>query len=84
MKLSADLAAIVGKRVASKAECIKLLLTYLKQQNLQDPTNKHYFTPDDKMAKVFGKEKMHAFSMSRHIGPHLSPMSGTTSYDCTI
>merc|ERR1712037_225286 len=52
MKLSADLAAIVGKDEASRAECIKLLWAYLKKNNLQDPENKQYFTPDKKMAKV--------------------------------
>merc|ERR1711956_146718 len=52
MKLSADLAAIVGKDEASRAECIKLLWAYLEKNNLQDPENKQYFTPDKKMAKV--------------------------------
>ena len=52
MKLSADLADIVGKKEASRSECIKLLWAYLKKNNLQDPENKQYFTPDKKMAKV--------------------------------
>merc|ERR1712026_408832 len=52
MKLSEDLAAIVGKKEASRAECIKELWAYLKKNNLQDPDNKQYFTPDKKMAKV--------------------------------
>merc|ERR1712223_2081400 len=46
MKLSEDLAAIVGKKEASRAECIKELWAYLKKNNLQDPDNKQYFTPD--------------------------------------
>ena len=52
MKLSADLADIVGKKEASRAECIKQLWAYLKKNNLQDPENKQFFTPDKKMAKV--------------------------------
>merc|ERR1712076_288884 len=52
MKLSADLADIVGKKEASRAECIKQLWAYIKKHNLQDPENKQYFTPDKKMAKV--------------------------------
>ena len=44
MKLSADLAAIVGMPEASRAECIKHLWAYLKKNNLQDPENKQYFT----------------------------------------
>ena len=52
MKLSADLADIVGKKEASRAECIKQLWAYIKKNNLQDPENKQFFTPDKKMAKV--------------------------------
>ncbi len=52
MKLSPELADIVGKKEASRAECIKELWAYLKKHNLQDPENKQYFIPDKKMAKV--------------------------------
>ena len=55
MKLSADLADIVGKKEASRAECIKQLWAYIKKNNLQDPENKQFFTPDKKMAKVKNK-----------------------------
>merc|ERR1712077_161488 len=72
MKLSADLAAIVGKDEASRAECVKELWAYLKKNNLQDPENKQYFTPDKKMAKVFGTDRIRAFSMSKFLGAHLS------------
>ena len=58
MKLSAELADIVGKKEASRAECIKQLWAYIKKHNLQDPENKQYFTPDKKMAKV--SERIHA------------------------
>ena len=52
MKLSPELADLVGKKEASRAECIKELWAYLKKNNLQDPENKQYFFPDKKMAKV--------------------------------
>ena len=35
LKLSADLAAIVGVEEASRAECVKLLWAYLKANELQ-------------------------------------------------
>ena len=35
LKLSNDLAAIVGKEKASRAECVKLLWAYLKDKELQ-------------------------------------------------
>ena len=52
MKVSPDLAAIIGVTEASRAECVKHLWAYLKANNLQDPENKQFFFPDKKMAKV--------------------------------
>merc|ERR1712129_395128 len=57
LKLSSDLADIVGKKEASRAECIKELWAYLKKHNLQTSDNKQFFLPDKKMAKVFGSDK---------------------------
>merc|ERR1712029_581886 len=72
IKLSADLADIVGKKEASRAECIKLLWAYLKKNNLQDPENKQFSTPDKKMAKVFGNDRIRAFGMAKFLSAHLS------------
>merc|ERR1712001_557114 len=72
MKLSADLADIVGKKEASRAECIKQLWAYLKKNNLQDPENKQFFIPDKKMAKIFGTDKIRAFGMAKFLSAHLS------------
>merc|ERR1719226_265783 len=70
-KLSSDLTAIIGKKEACRSEIVKELWAYLKKNNLQDPEMKQWFTPDKKMAKVFGKDKMKAFSMTKFINPHL-------------
>merc|ERR1712117_290037 len=64
-KLSPELADIVGKTVASRAELMKLVWNYIKEKQLQDPDNKQYFTPDKKMAKVFGANKMKGFGMAK-------------------
>jgi upstream activation factor subunit UAF30 len=74
MKLSAELADIVGQPEASRAQCIKHLWAYIKKHNLQDPENKQYFNPDKKMAKVFGTDKLRGFAMSKHIGSHLTKL----------
>ena len=74
LKLSDDLAAIVGVEEASRAECIKLLWAYLKAKELQDPANKQYFTPDAKMAAVFGTEKIRGFGMAKYLTAHLTPI----------
>ena len=72
MKLSADLADIVGKKEASRAECVKLLWAYLKKHNLQDPENKQFFTPDEKMQPIFGEERIRAFGMAKYLKKHLT------------
>merc|ERR1712110_58176 len=74
MKLSTELADICGTSVASRAECVKFLWAYLKKHNLQEPENKQFFVPDKKMAKIFGTEKLRGFSMTKHIGAHLTPI----------
>merc|ERR1712018_317199 len=70
-----QLAAITGKKEANRGEVTKELWAYLKKHNLQDPENKQFFTPDKKMAKIFGKEKIKAFTMSKFLNPHLKEIS---------
>merc|ERR1712223_647113 len=72
MKLSADLADILAKKEASRAECLKQLWAYIKKNNLQDPENKQFFNPDKKMAKVFGSDRIRAFGMAKFLSAHLS------------
>ena len=72
MKLSDDLADIVGKKEASRAECVKVLWVYIKDKNLQDPDNKQFFKPDKKLAKVFGTDRIRGFGMVKFLSTHLS------------
>jgi len=72
MKVSDDLASVIGTKEASRAQCIKLLWKYLKDHNLQDPENKQYFFPDKKMGKIFGTERIRAFGMAKFLGAHLT------------
>ena len=72
MKLSPNLADIVGMNEASPKECIRKLWAYQKSNNLQDPKDRTYFTPDKKMAKVFGKDRIKVFDMMKYIDNHLT------------
>ena len=49
MKLSTELADIVGKKEASRAECIKQLWAYIKKNKLSKGRT---ITPDAKLKKV--------------------------------
>ena len=72
VKLSAALADIVGQGEASRGQCVKFMWAYIKDNNLQCSENKQFFTPDKKMAKVFGNDRIRAFGMAKFLSAHLS------------
>ena len=75
LNVSKELAAIIGTKSGekiSRPQVVKRLWAYLKENNLQDPENKQFFTPDAKMEPVFGNERMKAFSMSKYLKEHLT------------
>merc|ERR1711944_349313 len=72
MNVSDELADIIGMKKASRPQAIKGLWAYIKKNNLQDPVQRQYFTPDAKMAKVFGKAKMKTIHMSKYLSSNLS------------
>merc|ERR1712154_378175 len=72
MNVSNELADIIGTKKASRPQAIKGLWAYIKKNNLQDPAQRQYFTPDAKMAKIFGKNKMKTIHMSKYLSANLS------------
>ena len=74
MKLSPELAEILGRNEASRPECIKGLWAYITAHNLQTYRNRNFIIPDEKMSKIFGKKKIRGFGMSKFLGPHLSEL----------
>ena len=72
--VSEDLRKIIGTNKGEKItrpQVVKRLWEYVKDNNLQDPENKQWFTPDKTMAPVFGTKKIKAFSMSKYLEDHL-------------
>ncbi len=73
MKISDDLAAVVGKGPMPRSEVVKALWIYIKKNNLQDPKNKRNIVADENLKKVFGgKEVVNMFEMTKLISKHLS------------
>ena len=74
MKLSEELAAIVGKGPMPRTEVTKKLWAYIKKNNLQDPKNRRNINPDEKLGKVFGggKKSVNMFEMTKLVNKHLS------------
>ena len=71
LKPSADLGAIVGTNPLPRGEVVSKVWEYIKKHNLQNPENKREIVADDKLKKVFGKDKCSMFEMNKHLAAHL-------------
>lgn len=73
MKVSDELAAVVGAGPMPRSEVVKALWVYIKKHNLQDPKNKRNINSDANLKKVFGgKDMVNMFEMTKLVSKHLS------------
>ncbi|HEY4493702.1 MAG TPA: SWIB/MDM2 domain-containing protein [Candidatus Paceibacterota bacterium] len=73
LKVSDDLAAVVGAGPMPRSEVVKKLWVYIKSNNLQDPKNKRNINADENLKKVFGgKSVVDMFEMTKLVSAHLS------------
>ena len=68
---SADLAAIVGSSPLPRSEVVSKVWDHIRKNNLQNPQNKREIVADDKLRKVFGKDRVTMFEMNKHLSNHL-------------
>ena len=71
LKPSAELGAIVGASPLPRGEVVSKVWDYIKKHNLQNPENKREIMADDKLKKVFGKDKATMFEMNKYLAQHL-------------
>ena len=72
LKPSDALAAVIGIEQVARPQVIKKLWDYIKDKNLQDPTNKRAINADAKLLPVFGKPQVTMFELAGIVGKHLS------------
>ena len=73
LKISADLAAVVGQGPMPRSEIVSKMWVYIKKNNLQDQKNKRNINADENLKKVFGgKAPVTMFEMAKHISNHVS------------
>ena len=68
---SAELGAVVGNDKLPRSQVISKVWDHIKKNNLQNPQNKREILADDKLKKVFGKDKVSMFEMNKHISAHV-------------
>lgn len=73
LKVSPELAAVVGEGPMPRSEVVKKIWEYIKKHDLQDPSNKRNINADENLKKVFGgKETVNMFEMTKLVSQHLS------------
>ena len=68
---SADLAAVVGDGTMARGEVVSKVWEYIKAHKLQNPDDGREIIADDKLKKVFGKDKVTMFEMNKFLAQHL-------------
>lgn len=68
---SPELGAIVGNDKLPRSEVISKVWVYIKAHNLQNPENKREILADEKLKKVFGRNKCTMFEMNKYIAAHV-------------
>ncbi|HWL81204.1 MAG TPA: SWIB/MDM2 domain-containing protein [Roseomonas sp.] len=71
LKPSPELAGIVGSEPLSRGDVVSKVWDYIKANNLQNPENRREIVADDKLRKVFGKDRVTMFEMNKHLSNHL-------------
>ena len=69
---SKELAAVVGPSSLPRTEVVSKVWEYIKAHNLQNPENRREILADDKLRRVFGKDKVTMFEMNKHLAQHLT------------
>ena len=73
MKISDDLAEVVGSKPIPRTEVTKKLWAYIKKNELQDKKNKRNINADNNLKKIFkGKKQVSMFEMTKLVSKHLS------------
>ena len=72
LKLSPELAELLGQESLARTQVTKEIWAYIKSNNLQDPNNKRLIVPDKALAKVFGSsEPIDMFKMTSVLSKHI-------------
>ena len=68
---SEDLAAVVGEGTMPRGQVVSKVWEYIKAHKLQNPKDGREILADDKLKKVFGKDRVTMFEMNKILAQHL-------------
>ncbi|CAM8921887.1 unnamed protein product [Rhodiola kirilowii] len=72
--LSPQLQEFTGTSEMARTEVVKLLWSYIKEKNLQDPSNKRNILCDEKLRELFKVDCINMFQMNKVLAKHIWPL----------
>ena len=84
-EISKELASFLGKPVGTemaRTEVTREINQYIRQHNLQDPSNGRRILPDTKLRKLLRvpqSDELTYFNLQRYMSPHFSKSTTTAS-----
>ncbi len=74
MQLSEKLAAFMGEETMGRTTVSKRLWAYVKEKDLQDPSDRRKIKLDQDLQNVFGVKTVTMFTINKYISKHLYPI----------
>ncbi|KAH9620846.1 hypothetical protein KSS87_011828 [Heliosperma pusillum] len=62
----------------ARTEVVKKLWAYIRENNLQDPSNRRNIKCDDKLRSIFRVDKINMFQMNKVLSKHIWPLQTDT------
>ncbi|EPS57960.1 hypothetical protein M569_16857, partial [Genlisea aurea] len=73
-RLSPELQKFTGASEMARTKVVKLLWDYIKENNLQDPSNRRNIICDDTLRSLFSVDTIDMFQMNKAIANHIWPL----------
>ncbi|KAL8151442.1 hypothetical protein V2J09_021250 [Rumex salicifolius] len=72
--LSPRLEELFGTSELARTEVVKRLWIYIRENNLQDPSNKKIIRCDEKLRAIFNVDRIDMFQMNKALSKHIWPL----------
>uniref|UniRef100_A0A7N0TAK5 Uncharacterized protein n=1 Tax=Kalanchoe fedtschenkoi TaxID=63787 RepID=A0A7N0TAK5_KALFE len=72
--LSPQLQEFTGTSEMARTEVVKIIWAYIKEKNLQDPSNKRNILCDEKLRELFKVDCINMFQMNKVLAKHIWPL----------
>ena len=83
LEVSPPLEAVIGVDRATRADIVRLIWQYVRNNNLKNPENGRFFRPDEQLATVLGREGeyINGFTILGQLKYHYRPIWTPSNFD---